>query len=229
MRAAYGAAMYTLLIGNKNYSSWSLRAWLALSVPGIPFKEEKLGLSTPAFAERLAPLTPAGTVPVLLDGDFAVWDSLAICEYVAERHPQAALWPADPKARARARSLAAQMHSGFSHLRSALGMNIEAHLPGIDIPPEAARDISRVQAIWQDTRAEYGSGGPFLFGAFTIADAFFAPVVSRFITYGVAAAAGPVRAYMDAVLDLPAMQDWMREAREEKTFVPEDEPYRTHR
>jgi glutathione S-transferase len=221
--------MYTLLIGNKNYSSWSLRPWLALSAPGIPFQEEKLTLFSPAFAERLAPLTPAGTVPVLLDGDFAVWDSLAICEYVAERHPQAHLWPADSRARARARSLAAQMHSGFPHLRNALPMNIEAHLPGISVPPQAQQDISRIQAIWQDTRAEYGRGGPFLFGAFTIADAFFAPVVTRFVTYGVVAAAGPVRDYMDAVLSLPAMQAWTRDAKDEHIFIPEDEPYRTHR
>jgi glutathione S-transferase len=221
--------MYTLLIGNKNYSSWSLRPWLALSAAGIPFHEEKLTLFSPAFAERLAPLTPSGTVPVLLDGDFAIWDSLAICEYVAERHPEAQLWPSDALARARARSLAAQMHSGFGHLRKALPMNIEAHLPGIAIPAEALQDISRVQAIWQDTRAEYGRGGPFLFGRFTIADAFFAPVVSRFITYGVVAAAGPVHDYMDAVLALPAMQAWIRDAKGEGTFIQEDEPYRTHR
>ncbi|ANN69185.1 glutathione S-transferase family protein [Bordetella bronchialis] len=221
--------MYTLLIANKNYSSWSLRPWLAMSVAGIPFKEEKLTLFTPEFTARLAPLTPAGTVPVLLHGDFAVWDSLAICEYIAERHPQARLWPTDAQARARARSLAAQMHSGFSDLRNVLPMNIEALLPGIDISPAAQQDISRVQAIWQDTRAEYGQGGPFLFGGFTIADAFFAPVVSRFITYGVPAAAGPVREYMDAVLSLPAMQAWMREAKAEGIFLPPDEPYRTQR
>jgi glutathione S-transferase len=220
--------MYTLLIGNKNYSSWSLRPWLALSVAGIPFKEEKLTLFSPEFAARLGPITPAGTVPVLLDGDFAVWDSLAICEYVAERHPQARLWPADPHARARARSLAAQMHSGFGHLRNVLPMNVEAHLPGIEISQEARQDISRVQAIWQDTRAEYGKGGPFLFGAFTIADACFAPVVSRFVTYDVTTS-GPARDYMNAVLALPAMQAWMRDARAEGTFIPEDEPYRTHR
>lgn len=219
--------MYTLLIGNKNYSSWSLRPWLALSATGIPFKEEKLTLFTPEFAARLAPITPAGTVPVLLDGDFAIWDSLAICEYVAERHPQARLWPVDPQARARARALAAHMHSGFSDLRNVLPMNVEALLPGVDITPAAQQDISRVQAIWQDTRAEYGQGGPFLFGGFTIADAFFAPVVSRFITYGVTAAAGPVRDYMDAMLSLPAMQAWIRDAKAEGIFLPPDEPYRT--
>ncbi|MCY1526174.1 Stringent starvation protein A [compost metagenome] len=220
--------MYTLIIGNKNYSSWSMRPWIALRAAGIGFEEQKLGLTTEAFTRRLSTVTPAGLVPVLLDGDFAIWDSLAICEYAAERHPEARLWPQDVRARARARSLAAQMHSGFGALRQALPMNVEAHLPGIELPEAARQDISRMHAIWQDTRAEFGSGGPFLFGAFSIADAFFAPVVSRFTTYGIAAA-GPVRDYMDAVLALPAMQSWMEEARTEATFVPEDEPYRKHR
>ncbi|CAB3853624.1 glutathione S-transferase family protein [Achromobacter ruhlandii] len=220
--------MYTLIIGNKNYSSWSLRPWLALRAAGVAFTEQKLGLFTESFARHLETLTPAGLVPVLLDGDLAVWDSLAICEYVAEQHPEARLWPQDARARARARSLTAQMHSGFGALRQALPMNIEAHLPGIDIPEAARQEISRMHAIWQDTRAEFGQGGPFLFGAFSIADAFFAPVVSRFVTYGIAAA-GPVRDYMDAVLALPAMQEWMRDARAEATFVEADEPYRKHR
>ncbi|MDM9559015.1 MULTISPECIES: glutathione S-transferase family protein [Bordetella] len=219
--------MYTLIIGNKNYSSWSLRAWLALRATGIPFSEQKLGLFTPEFAERLGGITPAGLVPVLLDGDFAVWDSLAICEYAAERHPEAGLWPADPHARARARSLAAQMHSGFGQLRQLLPMNVEAKLSGIDYSA-AQGDISRVQAIWHDTRAEFGQGGPFLFGKFSAADAFYAPVVSRFTTYGVPAA-GAVREYMDAVLALPAMQEWTGDACAEGVFVPADEPYRTHR
>ena len=219
--------MYTLIIGNKNYSSWSLRAWLALRATGIPFSEQKLGLFTPEFAERLGGITPAGLVPVLLDGDFAVWDSLAICEYAAERHPEAGLWPADPHARARARSLAAQMHSGFGQLRQLLPMNVEAKLSGIDYSA-AQGDISRVQAIWHDTRAEFGQGGPFLFGKFSAADAFYAPVVSRFTTYGVPAA-GAVREYMDAVLALLAMQEWTGDACAEGVFVPADEPYRTHR
>lgn len=220
--------MYTLIIGNKNYSSWSLRPWLALRATGIAFTEQKLGFFTEEFSRKVGAVSPAGLVPVLLDGDFAVWDSLAICEYVAEQLPEAGLWPKDAKARARARSLVAQMHSGFGALRNALPMNIEAHLPGIKLPEAAQQDISRLQAIWHDTRAEFGQGGPFLFGAFSIADAFFAPVVSRFTTYGIAAA-GAVRDYMDAVLALPAMQDWMRDARAEATFVPEDEPYRKHR
>ncbi|ADP19663.1 glutathione S-transferase, N-terminal domain protein 7 [Achromobacter xylosoxidans A8] len=220
--------MYTLIIGNKNYSSWSLRPWIALRATGIAFTEQKLGFFTEEFSRRVSAVSPAGLVPVLLDGDFAVWDSLAICEYLAERHPEAHLWPQDPKARARARSLAAQMHSGFGAMRQALPMNVEARLPGIDLPEAARQDISRLQAIWHDTRAEFGQGGAFLFGAFSIADAFFAPVVSRFNTYGIAAA-GPVRDYMDAVLALPAMQEWTRDALAEATFVPEDEPYRKHR
>ncbi|WMD19338.1 glutathione S-transferase family protein [Achromobacter seleniivolatilans] len=220
--------MYTLIIGNKNYSSWSLRPWIALRATGVAFTEQKLGFFTEEFSRRVGAVSPAGLVPVLLDGDFAIWDSLAICEYVAEHHPEAGLWPQAPKARARARSLAAQMHSGFGALRQALPMNVEAHLPGITIPEAAQKDISRLHAIWHDTRAEFGQGGPFLFGAFSIADAFFAPVVSRFATYGITAT-GTVRDYMDAVLALPAMQDWMRDARAEATFVPEDEPYRKHR
>ena len=220
--------MYTLIIGNKNYSSWSLRPWIALRATGIAFTEQKLGFFTEEFSRRVSAVSPAGLVPVLLDGDFAVWDSLAICEYLAERDPEARLWPQDPKARARARSLAAQMHSGFGAMRQALPMNVEARLPGIDLPEAARQDISRLQAIWHDTRAEFGQGGAFLFGEFSIADAFFAPVVSRFNTYGIAAA-GPVRDYMDAVLALPAMQEWTRDALAEATFVPEDEPYRKHR
>ncbi len=220
--------MYTLIIGNKNYSSWSLRPWLALRAAGIAFTEQKLGFFTEAFSRQVAAVSPAGLVPVLLDDDFAIWDSLAICEYAAEQHPEAKLWPNDAKARARARSLAAQMHSGFGALRNAMPMNIEAHLPGITFPEAALQDVARVQAIWRDTRAQFGQGGPFLFGAFSIADAFFAPVVSRLTTYGLPAT-GAVRDYMDAVLALPAMQDWMRDARAEATFVPEDEPYRKHR
>lgn len=224
--------MYTLIIANKNYSSWSLRAWLALRVAGIAFQEKRLDLDTAEFARQLQGLTPAGQVPVLIDGGFPVWDSLAICEYAAERHPEAGLWPADPRARARARSLAAQMHSGFGALRRVMPMNIEAHLPGIDIT-DARQDIAKVHALWRDTRAEFGQGGPFpagpfLFGKFGIADAFYAPIVSRFTTYGVAAE-GAVRDYMDAVLALPAMQEWTRDARAEGLFVAQDEPYRAQR
>ncbi|MDF8365519.1 glutathione S-transferase family protein [Achromobacter anxifer] len=220
--------MYTLIIGNKNYSSWSLRPWIVLRAAGIPFTEQKLGFFTEEFSRRVGAVSPAGLVPVLLDGEFAIWDTLAICEYLAERHPEARLWPQDVRARARARSLAAQMHSGFGAMRQALPMNVEARLPDIDVPAAAQQDIARLQALWRDTRAEFGQGGPFLFGQFSIADAFFAPVVSRFTTYGIEAT-GPVRDYMDAVLALPAMQEWIRDALAEATFVPEDEPYRKHR
>ncbi len=220
--------MYTLIIGNKNYSSWSLRPWIALRAAGIPFTEQKLGFFTEEFSRRVGAVSPAGLVPVLLDGEFAIWDTLAICEYLDERHPEAGLWPQDVRARARARSLAAQMHSGFGAMRQALPMNVEARLPDIDVPAAAQQDIARLQALWRDTRVEFGQGGPFLFGQFSIADAFFAPVVSRFTTYGIEAA-GPVRDYMDAVLALPAMQEWIRDALAEATFVPEDEPYRKHR
>jgi glutathione S-transferase len=219
--------MYTLVIGNKNYSSWSMRPWLALRAAGIAFEEKKVVLFSEAFTQLVGGLSPACQVPVLLDGEIAIWDSLAICEYVAEQHPEAQLWPADTRARARARSLSAQMHSGFTDLRNTLPMNVEAHLPGIDISAAAA-DISRVQAIWHDTRAEFGAQGPYLFGRFSIADAFFAPVVSRFVTYGVSAA-GEVRAYMDAVLETPAMREWIRDAKEEGIFLPRDEPYRKQR
>ncbi|VGO09562.1 Glutathione S-transferase [plant metagenome] len=220
--------MYTLLIANKNYSSWSMRAWLALRATGVPFQERKLTLFSAEFSREVAGASPAGLVPVLLDEGFAVWDSLAICEYVAERHPQAGLWPAEARARARARSLASQMHSGFIQLRSALPMNIEANLPGIDFPQAAREDIARLQSLWLDTRREFGRSGPFLFGNFSAADAFYAPVVSRFQTYGITTSA-PVQEYMDAVCGLPAFQQWCQEAREEGVFVPEDEPYRKQR
>ncbi|HEX7750155.1 MAG TPA: glutathione S-transferase family protein [Bordetella sp.] len=219
--------MYTLIIANKNYSSWSLRAWLALREAGIAFEEKRLNLDTPEFASQLQKLTPAGKVPCLIDDGFSVWDSLAICEYAAERHPEAGLWPADPRARARARSLAAQMHSGFGDLRRVMPMNIEAHLPGIDVT-EARQDIDKVQALWRDTRAEFGHGGPFLFGRFSVADAFYAPIVSRFTTYGVTAE-GAAREYMDAILAVPGMQEWTRDALAEGLWVAQDEPYRTQR
>lgn len=220
--------MLELFVANKNYSSWSLRPWLALRATGIAFEERKVGLFTGEFERQVGRVSPAGLVPVLLDGDFAVWDSLAICEYAAQAHPDRGLWPADTRAQARARSLAAQMHSGFGALRAALPMNIEAHLPELEFEPRVRQDIAQVQSIWHDTRAEFGRGGPFLFGRFSIADAFYAPVVSRFVTYGVPAA-GAARGYMDAVLELPALQEWMREARAEATFLVQDEPYRRHR
>ncbi|GAA5236868.1 glutathione S-transferase family protein [Verticiella sediminum] len=220
--------MYQLLIGNKNYSSWSLRAWLALRASGIAFSEQRYELGSKAFVRDVGRANPVGLVPVLLDDGFVVWDTLAICEYVAERHPEAGVWPADARARARARSLAATMHSGFPALRQAMPMNIEADLAGKGWSDAVAADVDRILSLWGATREQFGAGGPFLFGAFCAADAFFAPVVSRFVTYGVPVGE-PHRAYMDAVLALPAMQEWMHDARQEKRFVAIDEPYRRSR
>ena len=220
-----------LYIGNKNYSSWSLRPWLLMTHGGIAFEEIKLRLSFEdgsPFKRALAAVSPAGTVPVLVDEGFAVWDTLAIAEYLAEKFPGKALWPADPRQRARARSLCAEMHAGFGALRNQFPMNIEASLPEIGAAKLAAdaavaRDVARVSAMWS---VQLGaSGGPFLFGAFGIADAYFAPVCSRFKTYAVPLP-GVVAAYVGRVLALPAMQQWVRDAVAENDFLVEDEPYR---
>ncbi|HET8725680.1 MAG TPA: glutathione S-transferase family protein [Anaeromyxobacteraceae bacterium] len=196
---------YTLLVGNKNYSSWSLRPWLALRQAGIPFREEVISLREDAGkAARFARL-PAGRVPVLVDGEVAVWDSLAICEYLAERH--AGLWPADPVARAWARSIAAEMHSGFGALRQEMSMDVRSRRPQRKRSEAVLRDVARVEKIWADTRARFGAGGDMLLGSFTIADAFYAPVAFRFRTYGVQPG-GAAGAYLAALLALPAMREW---------------------
>jgi glutathione S-transferase len=220
-----------LYIGNKNYSSWSLRAWLLLKQAGIPFEEVKLRLDTePAseFKHRLEGVSPAGRVPVLVDEGFAVWDTLAIAEYVAEKYPGKHLWPQAPLARARARSLCAEMHSGFSALRNHCGMNIEVSMPEIGQrvlaeQPGVASDLARIQQMWEQQLRE--QGGPFLFGAFTIADAFYAPVCSRIRTYALPVSA-PAQAYVERILALPAMQAWTQEALAEHDFIEFDEPYR---
>jgi len=196
---------YTLFIGNKNYSSWSLRPWLALRQAGIPFSEELVSLQEDAGkAARFARL-PGGRVPVLQDGDVTVWDSLAICEYLAERHP--GLWPADPVARAWARCISAEMHSGFGALRQEMSMDVRARRPQRKRSAAVLRDVARVEAIWSGTRERFGQGGDLLFGAFTIADAFYAPVAFRFRTYGVSPG-GAAGAYMAALLSLPAVREW---------------------
>ena len=221
-----------LYIGNKNYSSWSLRPWLLMRQAGIAFDEVKLRLDfndASPFKRRLAAIAPTGRVPVLVDDGFAVWDTLAIAEYVAEKFPDQALWPASTRERARARSLCAEMHSGFGALRSSLPMNIEASLPEVgagklrDEPP-LARDVARIVQMWSDQLD--ASGGPFLFGAFGIVDAYYAPVCTRFRTYGVSLPPGPA-AYAKRVLELPAMREWDAEARAEGDFLAEDEPYRS--
>src|SRR5512143_2258865 len=196
----------TLVIGNKNYSSWSLRPWLVLRQADIPFEEVRIPLYRPDSAARLTAWSPSGKVPALRDGDTTVWDSLAICEYLSERFPGRHLWPADAAARAVARSVSAEMHAGFAALRQHVSMNIRARYPGKGRTAESLADIQRILAIWTDCRARFGQGGDFLFGGFGIADAMYAPVVLRFQTYGVALT-GVARDYADAVRALPALQD----------------------
>ncbi|HEY8709496.1 MAG TPA: glutathione S-transferase family protein [Burkholderiaceae bacterium] len=221
-----------LYIGNKNYSSWSLRPWLLMRQAGIGFEEVRLRLSfeegTP-FKQALARVAPTGKVPVLVDDGFAVWDTLAIAEYLAEKFPALALWPADPKARARARSLCAEMHSGFAALRSHCPMNIEAELPEVGVRllndvPAVGHDLARIAQMWQQQLAD--AGGPFLFGGFGIADAYYAPVCARIKTYALPVPA-EVGAYVERVYALTAMQQWVAEARAENDFLPFDEPYRS--
>ncbi len=212
----------TLVIGNKNYSSWSLRAWLALEHTGAAFDELRIALDTPTTRADILRHSPAGQVPVLHDGEVTVWESLAICEYLAERFPHARLWPAEEAARARARVASAEMHAGFAALRHAMPMNCRAHLPGKGRAPGVDDDIARLRDIWRDCRARFGAGGDMLFGQFTAADAMFAPVVSRFQTYGVSL--DPVsQAYADAVSALPAMQAWVAAARAEPERIEREE------
>ncbi|AST30796.2 MULTISPECIES: glutathione S-transferase family protein [Ralstonia solanacearum species complex] len=215
-----------LVIGNKNYSSWSLRPWLLARQAGIPFEEIRLRLGSEGFAAEIHRYSPAGRVPVLVDGDITVWDSLAICETLAERFPRARLWPEDPKARAHARSICAEMHAGFANLRSQMPMNVTAMLPGLGWNVAVQRDVDRIAQIWTELRQKYAAEGPFLFGHFTVADAFYAPVVSRFATYGVRLPES-AKTYADHILNLPAMQEWIEGARGERDFLADDEPYRT--
>lgn len=213
-----GAELLRLVIGNKNYSSWSLRPWLALTQFGIPFHEERVALFVPGYKERIFAASPAGKVPVLIDGGVAVWDSLAIGEYLAEKFPDRAVWPRDAAARTLARCVSAEMHSGFPNLRSHLPMNVRKRAPGRARTPEVDADIARIVAIW--TQCLTQSGGPFLFGDFGYVDAMYAPVVTRFTTYGVSLD-GAASAYANAIWAMPAMQAWKAAAVAE-TEVIED-------
>lgn len=215
---------FTLVIGNKNYSSWSLRPWLAMRVAGIPFREVRIPLYAADSAAALSAWSPSGRVPLLQEGTLKVWDSLAIGEYLAERFPDAGLWPRGLEARAVARSVSAEMHSGFAALRSAMSMNIRRRYPGSGRTPECLRDIERVLSIWHDCRTRYGEGGDFLFGRFTLADAMYAPVVLRFRTYGVALD-GMAKNYADAVMALPALQEWVADAEQEAESIPKFDIY----
>ncbi|MGE0372549.1 MAG: glutathione S-transferase family protein [Gammaproteobacteria bacterium] len=214
----------TLVIGNKNYSSWSLRPWLLLRHSGIPFEEVRFPLYRDDTRERIAALSPSGLVPVLRHGDVAVWDSLAICEHVNELYPAHLLWPADPSARAVARAASAEMHAGFRALREHMPMNCRGYLPGRGLNPETEKDIRRILALWRHCRTTYGDGGPMLFGGFSIADAMFAPVALRFQTYDVKL--DPVgAAYVSTLLALPAMVEWVDAARREPERLEQFEPY----
>jgi len=214
--------MLCLIIGNKNYSSWSFRPWLAMKVAGIAFEETLLPLDAPDFKARLAAFGGAGKVPLLVDGEIRVWESLAVLEYLAEKFPGAGLWPREPAARAHARAIAAEMHSGFSSLRSQLPMNIRRPVIRRALDADAAADVARIEAIWTESRNRFGSGGPFLYGTFGAADAMYAPVASRFHTYAVEVGA-VARAYMAALMKLPAWMEWREAALRETAVLPHDE------
>ena len=227
--------MLKLYIGNKNYSSWSMRPWVLLTQAGIPFQEVMARFDSFAqdshFKKIIGPVSPVGKVPALVDGDLVVWDTLAIAEYLAEKFPDQQLWPADVKARARARSICAEMHSGFAALRSACPMNIEAHLPEIGQlawrdKPAVRADVARLVAMWSELLAQHG--GPMLFGAFSVADAYFAPVVMRLKTYALPVP-GDIAAYMLRVCALPGVQAWVQGALAEHDFRDFEEPFRLQR
>ena len=224
-----------LHIGNKNYSSWSMRPWVLMRQAGIPFEEVMVrfdGFSPQSqFKQRVGTLSPAGKVPILVDDGLVVWDTLAIAEYVAERFPEHSLWPRERAARARARSVCAEMHSGFSALRSACPMNIEARLPEIGAlvlrdQSGVRSDLERITQMWSSLLREHG--GPMLFGAFSVADAYYAPVVMRLRTYELPVPSD-VAAYMQRVVELPGVQAWIADALREQDFLDFEEPYRLHR
>lgn len=214
-----------LLIGNKNYSSWSLRPWLAMKASGIAFEETLIPLGTADFRAKITALSGGegrGSVPVLIDGDVRVWETLAILEYLAEKFPEARLWPQAPGARAYARAISAEMHSGFGPLRRHLPMNVRRPVKPRALDDAVMADVARIDAIWSECRMRFGAGGAFLFGRFTAADAMYAPVVWRFHTYAVEVSAA-ARDYMRAVIALPASAEWREAARHESWVLEHDE------
>lgn len=224
-----------LYIGNKNYSSWSMRPWVLLTQAGIPFEEVMVRFDSfepdSQFKSTIGSLSPAQKVPVLVDGDLVVWDTLAIAEYVAERFPDKQLWPQDMASRARARSVCAEMHAGFAGLRNHCAMNLEAHLPDVGQrllreQPAVVADLQRIVQMWSELLAAHG--GPLLFGTFSIADAYFVPVATRIRTYALPVPP-VVDAYIRRVLALPGVQAWIDAALAERDFIPMDEPYRSSR
>ena len=215
-------SQFTIVIGNKNYSSWSLRGWLALRVTGAAFDEVHVLLRRPTTRAAIRAHSPGAKVPVLHHGDTTVWESLAICEYLAEQFPDAKLWPGDAAARTHARIVSTEMHGGFGNMRRDIPMNCRAHLPGRGLTLGARIDIAHIDALWCDCRERFGAGGDFLFGSFTIADVMFAPVASRFATYE--PDLSPVaKAYVDAINAHPAMVEWVEASRAEPDNIYEME------
>ena len=209
----------TLVIGNKNYSSWSMRPWIALKGAGIAFDEVMIPLYTGAEDKaKILGFTPSGKVPVLVDGDINVWDSLAIIEYAAEHYPEAKLWPEDPARRAHARSISAEMHSGFMALRNECGMNLHRRVEAKPLSDDAKANIARIQEIWAECHTRYGKVGPYLFGEFSGADAMYAPVVHRFRTYAIELSS-PAQEYMETMQALPAFRQWTDEALAETLVI----------
>jgi len=209
----------TLVIGNKNYSSWSMRPWVALKAAGVAFDEVLIPLYTgDADKQKILRYTRSGKVPALVDGEVTVWDSLAIIEYAAERFPEAALWPAERAVRAHARAVSAEMHSSFTALRRECGMNLHRPVRAKALSPEAAGDVARIEEMWSDCRARYGALGPYLFGRFTAADAMYAPVIHRLRTYAIPVSA-TVQAYMRTMQALPAFQQWTEEGLAETLVI----------
>jgi len=205
----------TLLIGNKNYSSWSFRPWIAMKVAGIPFDEILISLDAADFKRRVLEVSGTGKVPVLIDGDIHVWESLAILEHLAERFPEAGLWPADLAARTHARAISAEMHAGFLALRRECPMNMWRPVRPHTLSADAQANVARIDAMWSDCRARFGGDGPFLFGGFGAADAMYAPIVNRLHIYE-APVSPQTRAYMDAIMALPAWAAWHKDAAREK-------------
>ena len=216
----------TLVIGNKNYSSWSMRPWVLLRQLQIPFEEKKLRFHSPEWDAEIERWSPSRLVPVLWRGDQSVWDTLAIVEALHEWYPDRGVWPRDDRARAFARSAAAEMHSGFRDLRSSMPMNIRASHAGKGMSPQVQANIDRIETLWAEARRRFGAAGPFLFGEFSAADAMFAPVVMRFRTYAVTVSPQTQR-YCEAMLGAAGIRAWIEDALKEKEFVAEDEPYAT--
>jgi glutathione S-transferase len=212
-----------LIIGNKNYSSWSLRPWLAMKVAGIAFDEQVIPLYEPGSREQILKYSPAGKVPVLIDGETHIWESLAILEYLAEKFPKANLWPAEQGARGHARAVASEMHAGFQALRKNCPMNLWLPVKRRPQPDDVMDNVRRIDALWNDCRSRYGQGGPFLFGSFGAVDAMYAPAASRLHTYDIAVSVIS-RAYIDAILSLPAFAEWQAAGLKETWVMQGNEP-----